>query len=149
MIKRLQSLLPLILVLIVTFVTACGGSPVAQAPPTYTTEKVAQLQQYANPIETARQRMPELASLIARKDWVNVENFIHGPLGQLRGSMSFIARNLLPKDQDQAKESAENLFVHLERIDTAAKANRVDIAQQQYLEALADFDAFLALVPGA
>jgi photosystem II protein PsbQ len=148
MIKRLQSLLPLILALVVIFLTACGGAPEAKVPPTYTPEKIAQLQQYAGPITAARQRMPELAYLIADKEWINVENFIHGPLGQVRGSMGFISRNLLPKDQDTAKEAAKELFVHLEKIDTAAKADRVDIAKTQYVEALKDFDAFLDLIPG-
>ncbi|MEC4803439.1 MAG: photosystem II protein PsbQ [Jaaginema sp. PMC 1079.18] len=148
MLKRLHSLLPLILAFVVTFLTACGA-PEAKIPPTYTPEKIAQLQQYAGPVTTARQRMPELAALIARKNWIDVENFIHGPLGQVRGSMGFISRNLLPKDQDTAKEAAKELFVHLEKIDTAAKANRVDIAGQQYIEALKDFDAFLDLVPNA
>lgn len=149
MIKRLQSLLPLILVLVVTFLTACGGAPEAKAPPTYTPEKIAKLQQYSGPITAARQRMPELASLIADKEWIDVGNFIHGPLGQVRGSMSFISRNLLPKDQDKAKEAAKELFAHLEKIDTAAKADRVDIAEKQYAEALKDFDAFLDLIPNA
>lgn len=146
MIKRF---LPLILVLVVTFLTACGGSPEAKVPPTYTAEKIAQLQQYAGPITAARQRMPELAILILKKEWIDVENFIHGPLGQVRGSMGFISRNLLPKDQDTAKQAAKELFVHLEKIDTAAKANRVDIAEQQFAEALKDFDAFLDLIPDA
>lgn len=148
MLKRLHSLLPLILALVVTFLTACG-TPEAAPPPTYTPEKIAQLQQYSGPVTTARQRMPELASLIAQKEWIDVENFIHGPLGQVRGSMGFISRNLLPKDQDTAKEAAKELFAHLEKIDTAAKADRVDIAGQQYLEALKDFDAFLDLIPNA
>ncbi len=149
MIKRLRSLLPLILALTIAFLTACGGAPEAKAPPTYTPEKIAQLRQYSGPITAARQRMPELATLIADKEWIDVGNFIHGPLGQVRGSMGFISRNLLPKDQDTAKEAAKELFVHLEKIDTAAKADRIDIAERQYAEALKDFDAFLDLIPDA
>ncbi|MDY6785600.1 MAG: photosystem II protein PsbQ [Cyanobacteriota bacterium] len=145
--KRLRSILPLILALVATVLVACGGPNVAKAPPTYTPEKVAQLERYLTPVATARERMSELPDLLEKEDWVFVRNFIHGPLGQLRGSMSFISRNLLPKDQDTAARAADELFEHLDRIDLAAKDKNYPLAVQQYREAVKDFDTFLNLVP--
>lgn len=145
--KRLRSIFPLILALVATILVACGGPTVAKAPPIYTPEKVAQLERYMTPIDTARGRMSELQDLIEKEDWVFVKNFIHGPLGQLRGSMSFVSRSLLPKDQDTAAKTADDFFEHLDRIDLAAKENNYPLAVQQYREAVKDFDAFLKLVP--
>ncbi|MDY7014813.1 MAG: photosystem II protein PsbQ, partial [Cyanobacteriota bacterium] len=74
-------------------------------------------------------------------------NFIHGPLGQLRGSMSFVSRNLLPSDREKATQAADALFKHLDSIDLAAKERNYPLAAGQYKNAIEDFDAFLSLVP--
>jgi photosystem II protein PsbQ len=145
--KRLRAILPLLLALVATVLVACGGPTVAKAPPTYTPEKIAQLDRYLTPIETARGRMSELESLIEKEDWVFVRNFIHGPLGELRGIMSFVARNLLPSEQGKASQTAGDLFEHLDRIDLAGKDRNYPLAVEQYQEAIKDFDAFLSLVP--
>lgn len=144
--KRLRAIFSLLLALAATVLVACGG-PVAKAPPTYTPELVAQLDRYMTPIETARGRMSELESLIDKEDWVFIRNFIHGPLGQLRGSMSFVSRSLLPKEQGTAARAADELFEHLDRMDLAAKDRNYPVVVQQYKEAIQDFDAFLRLVP--
>lgn len=146
--KRLNVILPLIFALVATLLVACGGPTVAQAPPTYTPDKVSEIQRYMVPIDNARERMPELGQLIEKKDWIFVRNFIHGPLGQLRGSMSYVARTLLPNDEPKAKTLAEDLFGHLEEIDAASQRNSYPAAIQQYKEAVGDFDAFLSLIPG-
>ena len=60
-----------------------------------------------------------------------------------------LASSLLPKDQDKAKTLAKEVFGHLERLDAAAKDRNGSQAKIQYQEALADFDAFLNLLPQA
>ncbi|MBR8830834.1 MAG: hypothetical protein N5P05_000244 [Chroococcopsis gigantea SAG 12.99] len=143
---RIRSILSLILVLVTGFLVSCGGPEVA-IPTTYSPQKIEQLQVYVAPISAAREQMEELASLISSKNWVDTRTFIHGPLGGLRQSMTGLSRSLLPKDQDQARQLAKNLFVHFERIDAAAKEKDFSAAVNQYQEALKDFDAFLKIVP--
>ncbi len=143
---RIRSILSLILVLVTTFLVSCG-TPEASIPTTYSPQKIEQLQVYVQPIEAARQQMSELAELIQSKNWVDTRTFIHGPLGSLRQNMTGLSRSLLPKDQDQARQLAKNLFVHFERIDAAAKDRDSLAAVNQYQEALRDFDAFLKIIP--
>lgn len=123
----------------------CSSEPVA--PPTYTPEKVAQLQQYLGPVLIAQERMPELAAAIDAEDWNEIDSFIHGPLGGLRASTSYVTRSLLPEDQPAAKELAKAFFSDLERIDVAADNATQRLARQEYARALADLNAYIDLVP--
>lgn len=143
---RIRSILPLILVLVATVLVSCGG-PNAVAPPTYTPEKIAQIQKALTPIEKVQERMPELGSLIADEDWVYVDNLIHGPFGQLRSSMSYLASLLLPKDQPQARDIAKDITKDLENIDAAAKAENYPAAQRAYSSVLVDFDTLSDILP--
>lgn len=145
--KLLRAIFSVVLALVATVLVACGGATEAKAPPTYTPDTIAAIDRYMTPISTARSRMGELETLIEKENWVFARNFIHGPLGQLRGSMSYVSRNLLPGDQTEATKAADEVFEHLNNIDSAAKERNYPLARQQYKEALADFDAFLKLIP--
>jgi photosystem II protein PsbQ len=146
--SRLRSLLSLVLVLVATVLVSCS-SPQVEVPTTYSPEKIAQLQVYVTPIAEARGRMETLQGLIADQNWVDTQTYIHGPLGQLRQDMLGLSRSLLAKDQDKAKDLAKEVFGHLERLDAAAKDRSSSQAKVQFQEAIADFDAFLNLVPQA
>jgi photosystem II protein PsbQ len=141
-----RSILSLALVLVTTFLVSCG-SPSASAPPTYTPEKLEQIQIFRIPIDEARQRMLELATDIAREDWVDTQSFIHGPLGQLRRDMIYLANALLPEEQKEASTLAKEVFRHLEDLDAAAKEQNSPAAQKQFVEAIRDFDAYIQLIP--
>lgn len=145
---RYRSLLSLILVILATFLVSCSSPTVAKAPQTYTTAQVEQIQQYVPEILTLRDRMSkELQTLIKRRDWIDVSNFIHGPVAELRLEMINVSRNLLPKDQQQAREITRDFFDHLVKIDQAAKNSEYQRATLNYGEALTDIDSFLKLVP--
>jgi photosystem II protein PsbQ len=146
---RFRSILALVLVLVTTFLVSCGGAPETKVPPTYTPEKIEQLQVLINPIEEAREKMAIVADLIAKKNWVDTRTYIHGPLGQLRLQMLNLSRSLLPKDRQQAADLAKDLFAHFERIDFAAKDKNADLAYSQFQEAVKVFDRFLSLLPTA
>ncbi|MBR8827220.1 MAG: photosystem II protein PsbQ [Gomphosphaeria aponina SAG 52.96 = DSM 107014] len=143
---RFRSLLPLILALVATFLVSCGG-PSAKIPTTYSPEKIQAIQAFAAPVEAARERMSELQSYIQAENWVETGSLIHGPLGSLRRDIRYLAEELLPKDQKQAKTLAQELFQDLEQIDTAAKARNYGEAVSRYRNAINDFDAFLDLIP--
>lgn len=142
-----RSILSLLLVLVTTVLVSCGSPNTAQVPPTYTPELVSQLQRYATPVENMVDRLPELGKHIQRRDWINVETFIHGPLGELRHDLSYIARNLLPEDQKGAKEMADDIAAHFERIDAAAKEGTYSVALENYNEVLVDLKTFLSQLP--
>lgn len=145
---RYRSLLSLILVIVATFLVSCGSPTVATVPQTYTATQIERIQRTVPEIIGLRDRMgKELPTLIKRRDWIDVSNFIHGPVGELRLEMINISRNLLPKDQERARDLTRDFFDHLVKIDQAAKNDEYQKAALNYREALADLDNFLQLVP--
>ena len=100
---------------------ACGG-PAAKEPTTYTPEIMQRVELYSPGVAELRNRFPELEQYIQAKDWVDVQSFIHGPMGELRARVNRLASSLLTKDQPQAKELAQELYSHLERLDEASSA---------------------------
>ncbi|MBD0335229.1 MAG: photosystem II protein PsbQ [Cyanobacteria bacterium Co-bin13] len=143
---RFRPILGIILAAIATFIVSCGGAAPKQ-PLTYTPEILQRVQIYAPAVNDLRDRFPELQNFIQEKDWVDVSSFIHGPLGEMRFQMNRLASTLLPKDADQAKQLAKEVYVHLERLDQAASEGNQVIVGQEYRNALDDFDAFLNLIP--
>lgn len=144
--SRYRSILASLLASVMLFLASCGDAPQAEAP-TYTPELVERLQSYAADVEVMRDRMSELDDLIQARDWINVDNLIHGPLGTLRQDMSLINRNLLPEDQPQGRKLAKEVFRHLEEINAAAEKQAYAPAVTNYKESLSDIDAFLNLIP--
>ncbi|PSN18168.1 photosystem II protein PsbQ, partial [filamentous cyanobacterium CCP5] len=137
-----------VLAAIAALMVGCGGGP-TPSPPTYTPDILEQVQIYAPRVIDLRQRFPELEDYIQQKDWVNIQSFIHGPMGDLRSRVKRLSATLLPRDEEKAEAIASDLFSHLERLDNAAKENNQVVAGQEYRGALDDFDAFLNLVPTA
>ncbi|NJL83854.1 MAG: photosystem II protein PsbQ [Chloroflexaceae bacterium] len=142
-----RSLVSLLLVLVSVLLVSCGGPAAQTPPPTYTPEIITQLQVLSAPLETARDRMTELADYIEARDWVNIDNFIHGPLGEVRRDMSYVSRALLKKDRGEAANLSKSFFSHIERLDVAAKQQSDGQALPEFQQALQDLNTFLRLVP--
>ena len=145
--KIFRNLISVVLILVTTLLVSCGSPKQAKVPTVYSPEKIAQLQVFAEPIEKTREQLSDLKDLIKSEDWVDTRNLIHGPFGNLRQDMRILSAKLLPKDQGQAEKLAKEIFGHLERIDAAAKDKNATVAQNQYVEVVKDFDAFLNLIP--
>lgn len=143
---RFRPLLGILLAVVASCLVACGG-PAAKIPTTYTPELLQQVELYTPAVAELRDRFPELQGYIQQKDWVNVQSFIHGPMGEMRARINRLAGTLLTKDKPQAQSLAKEIYTHLERLDEAAASNQQVIAGQEYRNALDDFDAFLSLVP--
>ncbi|AFZ36992.1 photosystem II protein PsbQ [Stanieria cyanosphaera PCC 7437] len=141
-----RSILPLILVLVTTFLVSCG-SPTVSAPPTYTPAKLQQIKTYRIPVDVAQQRMAELGQYIQAKDWVDTESFIHGPLGLIRRDMTYLANSLLPEDKEKATELAKEVFDGLEELDAAAKEKSYTSAIQKYGQVVRNLNSYLELLP--
>ncbi|MBD2629919.1 photosystem II protein PsbQ [Trichormus variabilis] len=142
-----RSIFSLILVLLATFLISCGSPSVAAAPPTYTPAQVAKIQEYVPDIQVVRDRSEELKSLIQKGEWINVGNFIHGPITEARLNMTYVIPNLLPQDQPKARQITRDLLSHLVKIDQAATVGNTSLALSNYKETVADFEKFLQLVP--
>ncbi len=144
--RRYRAVVGVLLAAIATFLVSCSNGPAAVAP-TYTPEKIAQLQNYVTRIQTARDRLPELANYIEKDKWVKVDQFTHGPLGELRAELLRLSGQLLPNDQRQAKLLSEDILGHLQNIDEASQNRNYGEAVTQYREFVGDFDAFLDYLP--
>ena len=145
---RYRSILSLMLVIVATFVVSCSSPSAVKLPQTYTVSELELIQRSLPEILTLRDRMSkELQTLIQRRDWIDVSNFIHGPLGELRLEMINISRSLLPPEQDKARQLTRALFDNLVKVDQAAKDGQPQKVMQNYQEALANIDNFLKLVP--
>jgi photosystem II protein PsbQ len=144
---RQKSIFSIILVLLATFLISCGSPTIATAPPSYTETQIAKIQVYVPDIQTVRDRSAELESLIKNGKWIDVGNFIHGPITEARLNMTFIIPNLAPQVQPIAREITKDLLQHLVKIDQAAGSGRLDLALANYKNAFKDIDNFLKLVP--
>lgn len=144
--RRYKAVVGVLLAAIASFLVSCGGGPAAVAP-TYTPEKIAQLTNYVSRLEGSRDRLPELLDYIEKDNWVNVDNFTHGPLGQLRSELMRLSNQLLPDDQPKAKALSEEILGHLQNIDEASQDRNYGAALTQYREFVGDFEALLSIVP--
>ncbi|MEM8807220.1 MAG: photosystem II protein PsbQ [Cyanobacteria bacterium P01_G01_bin.38] len=146
--KWYRSIVSVILVAIAAFTVGCSSGKMAQ-PEVYTPAKVAEIQIYSNRIAASQGRLLELANYIAEEDWTNVDNFIHGPLGELREQMGRMAYRLLPTDKTKALALADDIAADLERISAAADEFNYRTATQGFQSLQADLGALLDLVPAA
>ncbi|MCC5665836.1 photosystem II protein PsbQ [Nostoc sp. CHAB 5784] len=144
---RQRSIFSFFLVLLATFLISCGGPGVAVAPPTYTATQLERIQAYVPEIQAVRDRSGELKSLIQRGDWINVRNFIHGPITEARLNLTYVTPNLLPKDQPAARQITRDLFNDLVKLDKATSAGNAQVAQSNSQAAFAEIDKFLQLLP--
>ncbi|MCC5604071.1 photosystem II protein PsbQ [Nostoc sp. CHAB 5714] len=144
---RQRSIFSFFLVLLATFLISCGGPSVAVAPPTYTATQLERIQAYVPDIQAVRDRSQELKTLIQRGDWINVRNFIHGPITEARLNLTYVTPNLLPKDQPAARQITRDLFNDLVKLDKATSAGKPQPALTSSEAAFADLDKFLNLLP--
>ena len=145
---RYRSFISLILVILATFLVSCSSPTTAAVPPTYSPAQIQQIQQYVPDIQSLRDRASrEIPALVQRKDWIDVGNFVHGPLGELRLTMNYMTRNLLPQDQAKAKQITRSFFNDLVGVDQAAQRGEANKILLNAREAIADIDSFLQLLP--
>jgi photosystem II protein PsbQ len=143
----LRPLVSCLLVLVTVFLVSCSDGAVK--PPTYSEAQLEQIAKTNSSIQVLRDRLPELATSIQKRDWVNVKSFIHGPLGELRARMSNLSRSLLPKQQAPALAASRDVFDHLNRIDSSADANDYRGAIRNYGEAIEDLKKFDTFLPNS
>lgn len=142
-----RAILSVLLAFVATVLVSCGGAKENTPPPTYSSEQISQIERSATPIRQARKRFTELETFVKEERWSDADSLLHGPMGGLRREMSYVTRNLLPQDQEQAREFSKKLFQDLERVDSAIDNEAYSRALQNYDRALKEFDNYLSLLP--
>jgi photosystem II protein PsbQ len=139
--------LTFVMVFCVTFVNPADAKPKKTKPQTYSTEQLAEIQSYAAQVQAMRDRFSELQGLIEKEDYIFARNFIHGPLGELRTKMLFIAQDLYPEAREQAKVATKALANALSAIDKAGADKDYKAAAKGYTNLNKALDAFFAALP--
>jgi photosystem II protein PsbQ len=139
--------LTFVMVLCVTFVNPADAKPKKTKPDTYSTEQIVEIQSYADRVQTMRDRFSELQGLIEKEDFIFTRNFIHGPLGDLRNTMAFIAQELYPEARTAAKAATKDLANALTAIDKASIDKDYRAAAKAYTNLNKAMDAFFATLP--
>lgn len=128
------------------FVVGCSSGQPAP-PPVYSPEQVDLIEQYTSDLNGFRSRIDELPELVASQEWADVENLIHGPLGELRFTMLNLARNLPPELESEARSLSKDVFKTLVKIDASAEARSKPKAIEGYNELVQKYEEFLQLTP--
>ena len=145
----IRSIFPLIFVLITTLLVSCGSPNAETTPNVYSAEQIEEIQGFLTPVQEFRERIEELETLIDEEDWVDVDNLIHGPLGDLRRELRYLADSLQPEEQKTVKNLSKDLFTDIQRINEAAKEQNYDKSVEQYKITIQDFDELLDTIPSS
>ncbi|MCY7380995.1 MAG: photosystem II protein PsbQ [Microcoleus sp. CAN_BIN18] len=143
---RPRSFFALMMAFMMAFLVSCS-SVEAKVPTTYTAAQIQQIQRFVPTLTEFRSRMDNLGTLIQNRNWIDTRTYIHGPMGDLRGTMKSVSATLLPKSQQEAVDLTKSLFAGLVEIDNAAKANDYAKVTASYRKAVNNFDTFLQLIP--
>jgi photosystem II protein PsbQ len=146
LILPLRRLVMLALAAVLCFgLTACSG---AQAkPPTLSADDIALITRQAEGFLAARNRLPELASLVNNKDWTFTRNLIHGPMQEVGREMLYINQRLLPADQPEANKLASQLKTALADLDEAARLQDGDNLRKAYIAVASGFGKYAQILP--
>ena len=146
LIQPLRRLVMLALAAVLCFgLTACSG---AQAkPPSLSAEDIAVIERQAEGFLAARNRLPELASLVNNKDWTFTRNLIHGPMQEVGREMLYINQRLLPADQPEANKLASQLKTALADLDEAARLQDADNLRKAYIKVASGFGKYAQILP--
>ncbi len=141
------ALLALVAVLSIGLV-ACDGGGSAKAA-VLSPEALAGIQRQADGFFLAKDRLPELATLVNARNWVFTRNLIHGPMQEVGREMLYINKLLLPADQAQANQRATQLKTALAALDEAARLQDGDGLRKAYIKVASGFGSYAEVIPAA
>lgn len=144
--SALRSLALVALALVLSFgLTACSGGK-AKAP-TLSADDIAVIERQAEGFLAARDRLPELATLVNERDWTFTRNLIHGPMQEVGREMLYINQRLDRSQRKDADKIARNLKEALADLDEAARLQDSSRLQRSYSAVAAGFDAYSDVIP--
>ena len=144
--RLLRSLASLALVLALGLgLAACDAGQAT--PKTLAPDDVAFITRQAEGFLAARDRLPELASLVNEKNWVFTRNLIHGPMQEVGREMLYINQHLLPADRPEAEKRAAKLKTALADLDEAARLQDGDALRKGYIKVASGFGLYAQILP--
>ncbi|MBM5801246.1 MAG: photosystem II protein PsbQ [Cyanobacteria bacterium K_DeepCast_35m_m2_023] len=144
--QHLRRLVLLLLGAVLCFgLTACGDAK-AKAP-TLSADDIAVIERQAEGFLAARNRLPELATLVNERNWVFTRNLIHGPMQEVSRQMLYINQHLLPAERPEANKRANNLKTALAQLDEAAQLQDGDKLRKAYIKVASGFGLYAQVLP--
>ena len=140
----------LMLVLTVALGTSLLAGEAAAAkkvPTTISPADMAAITRQAEGFLAARDRLPELATLVNDRDWVFTRNLIHGPMQEVSREMLYINQRLLPADRPEATKRANNLKSALAELDEAARLQDGEALRKAYIKVASGFGLYAQVLP--
>jgi photosystem II protein PsbQ len=127
---------------------ACDGGQAAKAP-SISPADMAIIQRQAEGFLAAKDRLPELATLVNERNWVFTRNLIHGPMQEVGREMLYINQRLLPADRGEATARANQLKSALAELDEAARLQDGERLRKGYIKVASGFGAYADVLPAA
>ena len=127
--------------------TACSGGN-AKAP-TLSADDIAVIERQAEGFLAARNRLPELATLVNERDWTFTRNLIHGPMQEVGREMLYINQRLLPNERAEANQRADKLKAALADLDEAARQQDGEKLRKAYIRVASGFGSYAEVIPAA
>ncbi|NDG75305.1 MAG: photosystem II protein PsbQ [Synechococcaceae bacterium WB8_1B_136] len=142
----LRRLALLSLAVVLSFgLAACDGGKARAA--TLSADDIAVIERQAEGFLAARDRLPELATLVNEKDWTFTRNLIHGPMQEVGREMLYINQRLLPADRPEANKRADALKAALADLDEAARLQDGDKLRKAYIQVASGFGLYAQVLP--
>ena len=125
--------------------TACSGGKAKAA--TLSPEDIAIIERQAEGFLAARDRLPELATLVNERDWTFTRNLIHGPMQEVGREMLYINQHLLPAERPEANKRAADLKEAMAELDEAARLQDGTKLSKAYIKVASGFGKYAQILP--
>ena len=144
LLRRLAAV-ALVLLLCVGFISPAEAK--GKAAKTISPEDMAVIRRQAEEFMEAKDRLPELATLVNERDWVFTRNLIRGPMQPLGREMLYINQRLLPQDRKEADKRAAELKNALAELDEAARLQDGSRLTKEYSRVASGFGSYAEMIP--
>ena len=144
LLRRLAAV-ALVVLLCVRFISPAEAK--GKAAKTISPEDMAVIRRQAEEFMEAKERLPELATLVNERDWVFTRNLIRGPMQPLGREMLYINQRLLPEDRKEADKRAAELKTALAELDEAARLQDGSRLTKEYSRVASGFGAYAEMIP--
>jgi photosystem II protein PsbQ len=125
--------------------SACGDGKTKA--PSLSADDIAYIDRQAEGFLAARDRLPELATLVNEKDWTFTRNLIHGPMQEVSRQMLYINQRLLPAERPEATKLADQLKSALAQLDEAAVQQDGEKLRKAYIKVASGFGKYAQILP--
>ncbi|MEY3930578.1 MAG: photosystem protein PsbQ [Cyanobacteriota bacterium] len=136
----------LALALVLSFGLAACDAGKAR-PASLSADDIAAIERQAEGFLAARDRLPELATLVNEKDWTFTRNVIHGPMQEVGRQMLYINQRLLPAERPEATKRADALKTALAELDEAARLQDANKLSKAYIKVASGFGLYAQVLP--